>query len=243
MLQQSNTVNKDNKWLPLLRFIESIQRGDHWIYNATLTGCSPVFSNINVSIPESQSKLIVIYGDNSSGKSFFAKLMATEALHDTGIHPYIVSMAQRTASYGKMFFGNESFKSTGVCSISATLRCLESAIKDEKTALVVLDEPDVGLSDYYSPALGEHIGQKLNGFSDNKMMIVISHSKHLLSGLLGSYQGSCIEFGINTEMSLSDWSKRTERATVAELLELQGLSSDIRNAISDVKPKTKQSII
>ena len=48
--------------------------------------------------------------------------------------------------------------------------------------------------------------------------LVISHSKHLLSGLLGSYQGNCIEFGINTEMSLSDCSKRTERATVAELL-------------------------
>lgn len=47
-------------------------------------------------------------------------------------------------------FGDEGSQSTGATSLSVAIKCLSITLKEDKDSLAILDEPDVGLSDYYN---------------------------------------------------------------------------------------------
>lgn len=178
-----------------------------------------LFSQLTVNDQDSQ--VVIVYGENGEGKSLIAKLIEQSARKDS-TQTRSASMSNRTSNaFGKMLiFGDESKQSTGAASISSSLKCLSSTSEEEGPAIAVLDEPDIGLSDYYTKVFGEHIACNTNKFSANKGLVLISHSKRLINIFLEHYAGNVSTIGINTDTSLSEWLERDESATIEELLGL-----------------------
>ena len=189
-----------------------------------------VFTDITIN--DNQGNAVIIYGENAAGKSLFATLMEIIAKQDK-ISCRSASMRNRTSSgiQQAMIFGDESSQSTGATSVHVAKLCLTSTLKEEGRAIAFLDEPDVGLSDFYTPAVGEFIADMMNDAPDNKGVVLVSHAKTLIQRFLDTYQGNVSTMGVNTTLSLSDWLKRSDTATVEQLFALRDDESDKNTAI------------
>ncbi|MEG0869648.1 MAG: hypothetical protein RSG77_21785 [Hafnia sp.] len=130
--------------------------------------------------------VMVVGGINASGKSILSSVIGTVA-KTCGYTRRTVSMNNRTASGFEraMIFGDESDSSTGVNSVSAVINGIKSSMTNDTPAVLILDEPDIGLSEEYSGALGEYIAQNVMQPDHNlKLVVVISHSRPLFRRLL-----------------------------------------------------------
>ncbi len=132
-----------------------------------------------------RGRLVAVTGDNASGKSLFAKL-ANAVLRKRKIEPMLVGMSLR-AQGGIMrafVFGDEDTSSTGCNSVQSVLGGLRTARGRKYDHALLLDEPDVGLSEGWQSAVGELIA----GFAADlpertKMLMVVTHSRRLLEKL------------------------------------------------------------
>jgi hypothetical protein len=152
--------------------------------------------------------VMLIAGINASGKSIMASVAATAA-KKCGFGKRVVSMTNRTTSGFEraMVFGDESDSSTGVNSVSAVLMGLRSCKQDDSPSVLVLDEPDIGLSEEYAGALGEYIAQQMiEPDHQLKLIVVISHSRPLYRRLLEvlPYQPNTVFLGDKTR-TFMDW--------------------------------------
>jgi ABC-type Mn2+/Zn2+ transport system ATPase subunit len=184
----------------------------------------PVFDKITLNYSgDSEPKLVVVYGDNASGKSLLVKLLEQQ-LQDAEWVIRATSMKNRTsAGVSRAFiYGSDGDQSTGATSVKAAQRCL-LALKNEAEpcALSVLDEPDIGLSPRYAKAMGAYIAQQVNALSDGKCVVLVSHSRDLVQSAFDSLGVSCATLGINTSLSLLPWLENQESATIDELLGLE----------------------
>lgn len=161
-----------------------------------------------VQMAESDIPVMLIGGVNASGKSIMASVVETAA-KKCGFGKRVVSMTNRTSSGFErgMVFGDESDSSTGVNSVSAVLMGLRSCKQDDSPSVLVLDEPDIGLSEEYAGALGEYIAQQMiEPDHQLKLIVVISHSRPLYRRLLAvlPYQPHTIFLGDKTK-TFMDW--------------------------------------
>lgn len=195
--------------------LQRIANKDFFVTNIEHQG-APLFSDL--TFEDQSSKIVIIYGDNASGKSLFSSIIHSLA-RDEKIAVRSASMGNRTRSgIEKAFiFGDESQQSTGATSVQVSKLCLNSMLKDDKLSLAILDEPDVGLSGFYAPAMGEYIANTLNNADDKKGLILVSHSVPLITRFLEVINTDVSRFGINTDLPLEDWLKRDDIATVDEL--------------------------
>lgn len=139
---------------------------------------------INFDI-DTKSKIMFVVGTNASGKSIIGKIIEMLAREDNLIKRSC-SMRNRTSGeFGqRMIFGTEDDNSTGVNSINATIMGLKSTIA-EKNSVLILDEPDLGLAEEYSAALGQFIAKSVNENSENiGLILVVTHSKNLIKAAL-----------------------------------------------------------
>jgi hypothetical protein len=162
----------------------------------------------NVQMADGNIPVMLIGGLNASGKSIMASVIETAA-KKCGFGKRVVSMTNRTTSgIGRaLVFGDESDSSTGVNSVSAVLLGLRSCKGDEKPSVLVLDEPDIGLSEEYAGALGEYIAQQMiEPDHQLKMIVIISHSRPLYRRLLGvlPYQPHTVFLGDKSK-TFMDW--------------------------------------
>jgi ABC-type molybdenum transport system ATPase subunit/photorepair protein PhrA len=209
--------------------MQRLQKRDFFILNIEYDK-GAVFTDITIT--DNQGNAVIIYGENAAGKSLFATLMELLAKEDK-ISCRSASMRNRTASSMEkaMIFGDEGSQSTGATSVHVAKLCLNSTLKESGSAIAFLDEPDVGLSDYYTPAVGEFIADTMNDAPDNKGVVLVSHAKTLIQRFLDTYQGNVSTIGVNTTMCLVDWLKRNDTATVDELFALKEEESDKNIAI------------
>lgn len=161
-----------------------------------------------VQMAEGNIPVMLIAGINASGKSIMASVVATAA-KKCGFGKRVVSMTNRTSSgfESAVVFGDESNSSTGVNSVSAVLMGLRSCKQDDSPSVLVLDEPDIGLSEEYAGALGEYIAQQMiEPDHQLKLVVVISHSRPLYRRLLAvlPYQPHTIFLGDKTK-TFMDW--------------------------------------
>jgi len=106
------------------------------------------------------SKLVVVVGENASGKSFLRRIVAglsrraeTECIH--------ISMEGR-ADNGMMMmpiaralvYGDETYNSTGQLSAHTVTAGINTCRDREKPHFIYWDEPDFGLSDGWAAGLG-----------------------------------------------------------------------------------------
>lgn len=204
------------------RFEESVFRDD----------ASPFPSNVEVGAPK--SRVLVIVGPNASGKSLAFRLLAGVA-HDDKTPIITLSIRERTGSGMSdmsgmrrvMIYGDETQQSTGALSVSVIERGFANVRKrlEDKNAhgtLLMLDEPELGLSDGYARALGTYLAQQVNELpAAAPGLVLITHSRPMVEALCDAMGTAphAILMGSETT-SLKAWLNATESFTVEDLINL-----------------------
>lgn len=175
------------------------------------------------------SKIIFVVGSNASGKSLIGKIIEM-VCDENNIVKRSCSMRNRTSGMlgQMMIFGDESDSSTGENSISALNLGINSTVK-EKDSVLIMDEPDVGLADEFSAAMGKYIAQKVNENYENiGLFVVITHSRRLISYAIEELQSPFSKIHVGDEnVTFDEWLNRPFKpATVEDLLNLKVKARD-----------------
>ena len=179
---------------------------------------------------EGSQKLLVVLGDNASGKSFLTSQLLLCAKDWANVKGYNVGMKTRTGGgmTASFMYGNETYTSTGVITLSAVVdglkNCIEHSSKGQEMMLV-LDEPTLGLSMRYERAMGNYIAEKIIENEENKNfkgLLLVTHSKDLVKSLIDNGADPSVLFvGDNGYDSVEGWLNSKESASVEELLNLK----------------------
>ena len=175
--------------------------------------------------------LLLVTGDNASGKSFVCKylhLLATPDRADPpaerrGLEFMHVGMNLRAGASGvqrSLMFGNEARNSTGTISV----RTIETGFRTSQGRahphVLCLDEPDIGLSEECQDACGRLIA----GFAaapppQRVALVVVTHSRPIARVLM-ALDPIRLRVGADTRTT-RDW---LERPATVSLETLRGLS-------------------
>lgn len=134
------------------------------------------------------SPLIVIVGDNASGKSFCRRIVQVLCKENKIECMPISAEGRRHISHAPWLtfvYGDEDTQATGVNSMNTVLVGIRTSTNREHQHVIFWDEPDFGLS----PSWAAGVGQKLCGFAQeppDKLVTacVVTHSRDLVRELL-----------------------------------------------------------
>lgn len=195
--------------------------------------------------PGENPQLLIVTGDNATGKSFFSRLIYAYCKKKVKekIEVFPLSMATRTGSgihLAFMLSGPEYEESTGTNSAFILKGGFNSAKEREHDTILLLDEPDIGLSEPYSGAMGDFIAQQIKEKSENiKLIVLTSHSKFLISRLVKSLfieqeQPNHLRFG--DKQTLFQWLYEEQpEKTIDDLLSLPNKSRELMKEISRIE--------
>lgn len=201
----------------------------------------------DMSFEFNDSNITIIYGENASGKSLISKVIQSVCRYneEKRIPVRAVSVANRTSSgiEKAMIFGDESEQSTGETSFSVARLGLNSFKNDEGQSILIMDEPDIGLSRKYSKAFGRYIVEGVNETNpEEKSVIIVSHNIDFIESILTHY-GKPVNFiGVNTKMSLREWMDDESEYDVADLEMLKSVGvSKWRGISKEIESRKKMS--
>ena len=193
---------------------------------------------------EGDRRVLVVTGENAAGKSLFFRFIASR-LHSMKIVPVSISIRERTGGgsmeMGRMrqmfMFGDEQTSSTGAASARVVKTGFHNAGR-ESPGVLMLDEPEMGLSDGYARALGELIGQTARtpeadgGLLDLcRGVVVVTHNRALAAGLCEGLRATPAFVNMSrTPVDMSEWLKVPEYRSLADLERLQDIASERRKA-------------
>lgn len=176
--------------------------------------------------------LVVVTGENASGKSLFVRI-AAEFVRKEGILPVSVSVRERTGTTGGemsglarvMMFGDEREQSTGATSVSAVRAALNN-LERPKGSLLICDEPEMGLSEGYARALGVLLGQGAKSLPARcRGVLVATHSRPLVRGIIEGLGRAPTHVACSCTGSpwvgLEHWLEEDEHRSVEDLEALQ----------------------
>ncbi len=197
-----------------------------------------------------ENRVLVIAGENASGKSLMFRMMAVNAQREHGVLPITISIRERTgAGVGEMnslrrtmMFGDEASQSTGAASATVVDTGFKNANRDA-AACLMLDEPEIGLSDGYAGALGEYIGQKARTQLDdhNHGVVVVTHSRPLVRGIVSALgQPPAFLYMGSPTLDLRDWLAHTEVRTVSDLVGLREAAGERRKLTQRILNRSRR---
>jgi predicted ATPase len=188
-------------------------------------------SPFHAAVADGAPGLIVVTGENASGKSLFVQITES-VLRRADVTPVSVSIRERTGGGTRemgrvaqaMMFGEEETQSTGATSVQVVKTAFRNLDRDGGATLT-LDEPEIGLSDGYTRAFGQFIGQQARSVPDAcRGVIVVTHSRSLATGLLAGYEETPTHVAVRAdapaEAGLQQWLDSVEHRTVDDLLAL-----------------------
>lgn len=200
-------------------------------------------------VSEKSKKLIVVIGDNASGKSLLTSQMLNCANKWANMKGYNVGMKSRTQEgLGRVFmYKQEEDNSTGAITLHSIIGGLTNCVNhaNEGTPMMlVLDEPTLGLSMRYERAMGQYITNIVNENKDNenfKGILLVTHSKDMVRSMIDNgFDPSVVSVGGKIE-NIDEWIDSKESATVEELLSLSKKGIDtwrtVRTYFNDLKAK------
>jgi hypothetical protein len=105
-----------------------------------------------------QIPLLVITGENASGKSLLRRLFQALA-KKKNVEAIAVSPEFRSkAGFANAFiYGDESYEASGQIACKVILGAIKTSRAREKPHIIILDEPDMGLSDNAAAGCGQEI--------------------------------------------------------------------------------------
>lgn len=133
--------------------------------------------------------LVLIVGENASGKSFFRRLIKGAcSYHPRDIECIDISMEGRGRSYGGirgLIYGDEESESTGVNSSNTVTVGIRTCRARSSPHVIFWDEPDLGLSENASAGLGQAIASYMAAPNTHTLAAcVVTHSKPLVRELV-----------------------------------------------------------
>ena len=137
---------------------------------------------IPVSTTFGHPKLLVITGENASGKSLLRRLISSLA-HKDKIEPIAISpeFRQRGGMMTVFVYGDESYDASGKIACVTVLGAIKTSKEREKPHIIILDEPDMGLSDDAAAGIAEEIVDYCNDPSPHLgLFAVITHRKAIM---------------------------------------------------------------
>lgn len=195
-------------------------------------------------VSDGDERIVLVVGSNASGKSLFVQVMASIGRKAPFNWPPVsVSIRERTGSgmsdmaamRRSMMFGDETKQSTGATSVRVT----ETAFKniwngEDQPRLLILDEPDMGLSEDFAHAMGQLIGTRTQEqFPEGKPrsgVVVVTHSRSLVRGLIAS--GMRPSFvSMEVSQSLDEWLSEPKVRSLDELLALPSAAHQRRRTV------------
>lgn len=169
----------------LIGYIEEKMANSIFFQPEDGTGVAPLLRNYTMS--SADVPVLLVAGINASGKSILTNMVQTTA-KNCGFAHRCVSMDNRTSRPGierAMIFGTESDQSTGFISTGAVIKGMKASQSGESPAVLILDEPDIGLSEEMAGAMGEYIAQHVLEENHNlKFIVIVSHSRPLFERVL-----------------------------------------------------------
>jgi hypothetical protein len=129
--------------------------------------------------------LVVIVGDNASGKSFLRRLV-TGVCIKAEVEPIRVSMEGRQMGgiMSAFVYGDECFRSTGENSAGTVLQGISTCRHRTKPHIICWDEPDLGLSDAWAAGMGDAIREfALQPGAHTLSIFLMTHSRPLVARL------------------------------------------------------------
>lgn len=151
----------------------------------------------------SGTKLVTVTGDNASGKSFWCAVFSEIAKMDVDAEALRLGMGTRTDPHmSSWIYGPlQGCQSCGAISVRVVYTAFENCATRTNPHVLILDEPDLGLSDRYAATLGAEIA-RLAGETgaDTLAVVVVTHSKALLRGLRAVTEPTHVRMG--DEMTL-----------------------------------------
>ena len=133
----------------------------------------------------SKEKLIVITGSNASGKSLLRRIIANNGRKNNLFVADLSHERRTTSDITRAFiYGDENSDSTGNITAKSLIGLFKSSIKWKQNHLLIIDEPEIGLSEEAQMGMGIYIRERIES-SSNKLqkIIIFTHSKHILNEL------------------------------------------------------------
>jgi hypothetical protein len=188
------------------------------------------------------SKVLLIAGANASGKSFGITVLASCLSGDKPkVEPLQVSMKYRTKEgmHRCFMFGplGDQQDSTGSISLGAVRGGLTTAKGRDRPCWLMLDEPDTGLSEEFTPAMGEYLAIAANeGLGEHcQALVVVSHSRALMKEMADTLTLRPHFVHVDEHpLKLEEWLTSARRRTVAELESLPATSTARFRAINKI---------
>lgn len=201
-------------------------------------------------LDEGMGNVVVIVGENASGKSVLFKTL-TQALRPHGITGITISIRERTGGNDgglrrTMMFGQEAQMSTGHVSVSVIERGFRNArnwAEQGNPNVLMLDEPELGLSDGYAGALGDYLAQEVQTLPEKAHgLVVVTHSRSLVRRLCHALpvRPHLIVMG-ETPRTLEQWWDDPEHRSVADLFALQERGRDARSRWTSVQNEVERA--
>lgn len=197
-----------------------------WVANESLMFSAPD-TPFTTDIATGDPRLVIITGENASGKSLFFRIMCAK-VQDNGALPVQVSIRERAGSglLRAFMFGEEHEQSTGATSVHALTGALRN-LNRPQGSILGLDEPELGLSDAYASVLGEHIGTSIKSLPPTcDGTIVVTHNRALVRGLLRTHGTAPTVVSLTGPANLTQWLTVPETRTLADLHALEQLGHD-----------------
>lgn len=193
---------------------------------------------------DGQGKLIVVVGDNASGKSFLRRIVQL-LCQKNKIECIHLSMEGRRnigmAPWLTFVYGDEGREATGVNSAGTIITGITTCQGREGKHVIFWDEPDIGLSDDWAAGSGQRICKFTQDSPKHTLAaIVVSHSRALVRELLPA-KPFYLHLGVESEQAPPTLDAWLERPIVPrDPEELRGLSRKrfkaIQAILNTVKP-------
>jgi len=207
--------------------------------NSIIFDAEGIQGTANLSSPT--SKVAVVFGDNASGKSLVTLAMRAflGPRDETGVEIFKVSMQTRTAAgmAGVFMYLDEEYSSTGASSLHVVTTAFHNARERENPVWLILDEPDIGLSDKYASAMGAYLAREINSLPDQvRGVVIISHSRPLLRRMRANLDEPPHEVSMGAAQSLDEYLNPSEpqEASIEELLEFGQRAGRTMKSVSQV---------
>jgi hypothetical protein len=208
---------------PVVDLVETCE----WVANESLL-FADAGSPFSASVAPGDPRLVVIAGENASGKSLFFRVLA-QRVSTAGPTAVTISIRERVGAGGDMsglrrvfMFGDEAEQSTGATSVKAIAAAFRSNLDREGGSVLGLDEPELGLSDGYSRALGEFIGSESTSLpAACSGVVVVTHHRDLVRAMVDAF-GATPTFVLcgDGPADLDRWLGDVEERSVEDLLAL-----------------------
>ena len=195
----------------------------------------------SISIAKKPSKVVLITGDNATGKSLVCRYI-NQVQNKKGFMSIEVSMGDRNKknymgqayTFGR--YGDEDIESTGYLTINRIIKDIDRLKLMKKPWNFTLDEPDLGMSESYARPLGEFLAKQFTELEKSdfcKGLVVVSHSRILLQSILDNleYKPNGMLLG-DSKIDFFDWLESSpQEKTISDLLSLPMRAKALRSSV------------